>query len=209
MSIFDNAVTALFKPARSIGATPGTPNAINLQPFTSYVTFEEIHDDEVEITQHPVEQGASITDHAYARPAMLTVHFGFSNSSLGSLINSATQVYDAVTGNESTGTFNYAQDMYQQLLSIKNNLILLDIVTGKRKYTNMLIKSLRVSTDQKTEHALMVTAQFQQLLIATVTASLVPTSPNQANPQNTASPTNQGTVAPVATTPNTSTTSGQ
>jgi len=41
--------------------------------FIADVTVEEHAEDEVEITQIPVESGAAVTDHAYKRPARLTI----------------------------------------------------------------------------------------------------------------------------------------
>jgi len=55
----------------------------------AHATIEERHHDELEVTDHPVEQGAMINDHAYKRPAEVTLHLGWSNSppSPGGLIN--------------------------------------------------------------------------------------------------------------------------
>ncbi len=42
------------------------------------VIISEKHQDTLEITEHPVEIGAEIADHAYKRPAELTMEVGFS-----------------------------------------------------------------------------------------------------------------------------------
>ena len=55
-----------FLPNRSIG------------PFQAQVTIEEVCNDSLEITNHPVEQGASITDHAYVNPSSLNISALFS-----------------------------------------------------------------------------------------------------------------------------------
>ena len=34
------------------------------------VTIEEVHTDEIELTQHPVQQGAAITDHKFKKPVI-------------------------------------------------------------------------------------------------------------------------------------------
>lgn len=46
-------ITAIFRPHGNIG------------PITTHVTIEENHVDDLVITKHPVEQGATITDHAF------------------------------------------------------------------------------------------------------------------------------------------------
>ena len=46
------------------------------------ITIEEEGTDELTITEHPVEQGAAISDHAYKEPARLRIRAMCSNSSL-------------------------------------------------------------------------------------------------------------------------------
>lgn len=48
------------------------------------VTVLERHVDEMEITDHPVQQGATISDHAYKRPAEVMLEVSWSNSPQGS-----------------------------------------------------------------------------------------------------------------------------
>ena len=52
MSLFEPPIPATIVPRRSIG------------PFNATLTIEEVASDDLEITQHPVQQGAAITDHA-------------------------------------------------------------------------------------------------------------------------------------------------
>lgn len=44
------------------------------------VTVEERHQDDLEITDHPIEQGAVISDHAFKRPVEVTIECAWSNS---------------------------------------------------------------------------------------------------------------------------------
>src|SRR4051812_36617629 len=46
-----------------------------------YVAILEDHHDELEITSHPVEQGATVSDHAYKLPSSLTMQLGWTTSS--------------------------------------------------------------------------------------------------------------------------------
>lgn len=72
----------------------------SIGPLQAQVTIEEKHEDVLEITEHPIEQGASISDHAFKRPVTCTLRVGWSNSptaasgllgSLSALLNSAIQ----------------------------------------------------------------------------------------------------------------------
>lgn len=56
------------KPARKIGS------------IVANVTIDERHEDRLVITQHPVEQGAQISDHAYKMPASVVLRVAWSNS---------------------------------------------------------------------------------------------------------------------------------
>ena len=67
---------------RSRGITPEEGDAI-----IPDVVISETHDDDVTVTQHPVDTGAPIADHAFVQPAIVTCVFGWSDSSR--LINSA------------------------------------------------------------------------------------------------------------------------
>src|SRR5262245_24664411 len=96
----------------------------NIGGIVMNITIEEEGTDELEITEHPVEQGASISDHAYKRPAYLRVRAASSNSS-----------------RQAAGNPNYAQDVYNKLLALQSNGQVFTVVTGKRTYNNMLMRS--------------------------------------------------------------------
>ncbi len=127
--------------------------------ITMDVTVEESHTDELEITSHPVEQGASVTDNAYLRPSAVTVRAGASDSG-----------GDAVSG------ASRCVEIYEALLELQGKREPFDLYTGKRAYGNMLIKSLGVTTDRDTEKVLMVTAELRQVILASVQTVSVPRS---------------------------------
>lgn len=160
----------LVKPRRSIG------------PFVAQVTILEDHNDELEITEHPVEIGASITDYAFKRPAELTIECAWSNSpstagliegivgGVRATIDGVTQtVQSALTGNASS----QVRDIYNRLLELQASKIPFDVYTGKRFYRNMLIKSLRTRSDSSTENSLPVTATFRELIVVSTSTLLV------------------------------------
>ncbi len=156
--------TILLRQGRSIGGI--IPN----------VTIEEHHRDELAITDHPVERSAAITDHAFNMPAEVTMQCGWSSS--GALFGSLS--------------LNSPQDIYQQLLELQASRVPFDLVTGKRAYNNMLIKSLGVTTNASSENSLMVTCTMREvILVDTQETSLAPAAV-QANPSATAAIANAG-----------------
>jgi hypothetical protein len=156
--------TALFRQGRSIAGM--IPN----------VVVDETHSDDLTITNHPVEQGASITDHAFKNPAQVTVRYGFADSGLSFI-----------------GAGGEPRAVYEQLLQIQASRVPFDLVTGKRQYRNMLIQSLTTTTDQGTENVLVVTAVLKEIIIVnTETVTLGPAQVH-AMPEKTAPTENTGT----------------
>ncbi len=156
MSLLNPLTKAAVIPRRAIG------------PFTATVTVEEIASDDLEITQHPVQQGAAITDHAYVKPATLSIKIMFS---------------DADTPLAET---------YAKLLKLQASREPFDVVTGKRAYKNMLFKSLGQTNDAQTENILSISAELQEIFIVQVETTSVPPRRNQANPGKTGATENAG-----------------
>ncbi len=168
IAIAGNLETVLLRQGRNIAGI--IPN----------VTIEEHHSDEIEITQHPVEQGSPVADHAYKRPMRLLMSVGWSNSS--ALLNLVQGSGDI-------------KDIYQQLLSLQSSLQPFSISTGKRSYSNMLLRRISVNTNKESENALLAELEFEQvILVSTQTSTtLLPPVANQADPATTASTANTGT----------------
>ncbi len=203
--------TVLVRPSNR-GFTPQDPK---YRALVAQAVIEEHHTDEVEITQHPIEQNAPITDHAYERPAELVIKFVWSNSpsDAGSLISTAVSAAGIISGNNAAAqAFGIGQaaqaimsgnaagqinDLYAQLLQLKSDRVLCKIVTGKRVYTNMLFRMLSVITNMETENCLMVTAHCRQVIITTTQIVAVKNDPAvQANPGKTNPPLSRGTQQP-------------
>ncbi|MBP1034033.1 hypothetical protein J8631_00500 [Serratia fonticola] len=127
------------------------------------VVISEKHSDTLEITEHPVEIGAPVSDHAFKRPAEVTMELGFASG--GSLIDGidTTQIFNIDTG-LSLGTS--PADVYQELLSLQESRIPFDVITGKRTYKNMLIRAMEVTTDKTSENVLMCVLTLREVIIS-------------------------------------------
>jgi hypothetical protein len=166
------------------------------QPIIAQAVIEERHRDELTITDHPVEAGAPITDHAYKNPAEVIITCGWSNSpsNAGSLVSQAVGIGSAVLGRPAgalasiPATIKAAQSIlsgnsqdqikavYQQLLQLQSDRVPFDVFTGKRAYKQMLIRTLDVVTDETRENVLWVTAACRQVLIAETQTVSIPAS---------------------------------
>ena len=151
------------------------------------VTIEEKHDDEIEITEHPTDVGSPMHDHAYKVPPKLSMKLGWSESA-GRLNG---MVGDSILS-ETTGLIA----VYETLQLLQENYVRLIISTGKRLYTNMLIKSLSCTTDKATENVLMIDITFKKVFIVK-TAETTVLVENQKSPESTAQVKDGGTVQKV------------
>ncbi len=179
--------------ASDIGSILFGPNR-SIAGMIPDVTIREQGLDELEITQHPVETGASITDHAYKRPATLALEYGWSNSSLSLL-----SIQDLLAGSLPTLSLGNqrVRQIYEQLLALQISRQPFQVVTGKRLYQNMLLRSIGIMTDPTTENSLAVSAQCQEIIIVSTSSTTIAPMSQQATPASTAGVTNIGTVQPV------------
>lgn len=148
----------------------------NMAGFIADAVIEERHSDSLVITDHPVEQGATISDHAYKRPAELTLDYEWSAGG-------------------GQGSKQDLSTLYQQLLQLQVDRVLFDVVTGKRQYTNMLLETISVDTDFKKEFVLSVRAVCREVLIAKTQFATLSDSAVQLLPQSTGPVVGQGTVS--------------
>ncbi len=162
--------TATLIPKRSIGT------------IVANVTISEQHNDDLVITEHPVEQGAAITDHAYKQPAIVVIRAAWSNS-------------DPASGDDP----NYVNRVYADLLALQESRILFDVYTGKRAYNNMLLRGISVQTDRRTESSLVATLFCRQLVVVESVSVIVSTNPEvQEFPEETQPTIPSGQKQPVA-----------
>lgn len=159
-------------------------------------TLEEIHSDTVQLTEHPVEVGAAITDHAFVRPSEVVIRCGWSNSTFGSFLSAISSLF-----NGQMSASDYVSSVYSQLLSLQQSRIPFDVTTSKRQYSNMILTSLQVTTDAKTSAVLLVQATCRQVLLVETQATTLPSMSDQGNPASTASTEDAGVKQAQAASP--------
>lgn len=149
------------------------------------VVVRELYRDDLAITGHPVEQGSTISDHAFLLPVGLEMEAGFSNASAGDP--------------------NYIDRVYEELRQIQGIRQPFEIFTPRRMYQSMLLQGLNVTRDVNAGNcSLLCALVFRQVIIAATQTTNAPTttSPNpdpaqQKHPESTAGVTERGTVTPV------------
>lgn len=161
LSIIGPGQTLFFKPTRMVGFI--VPDC----------AVEERHTDRVQVTQHPVEYGAMISDHAIILPKEVSIRYAW---------------WDGAFPLE----FGHAQQVYDQLQSLQAAREPFDITTGKRIYSNMVLTDMEVTTDQHTENVLLVELHCQEVIIVTTSSTAPVAQSSQAQPEQTAGQVSQG-----------------
>jgi hypothetical protein len=160
-----------------------TPRAIS-GPFGIILpdcVVEETSRDDVQITDHPVEIGTVISDHAYKKPREITLRWSWSNSGY----------YET-----------RVQDVYQQLLAIQGPPpSLISLTTGKSSYVNMIIVSLGITTNSTSEYALQAVMVCREVIIVSTEATQITPASAQSDPQTTAAVAQRGVVQPLQQAP--------
>jgi hypothetical protein len=154
---------------RPMGAPPAPPR----------VWIEEQHRDQLAITEHPVEQGTTVSDHAFRRPSECTIRLGWAGESQLELIA-----------------------IYEGLMRLVTERVLFDLQTGKRKYTNMLAQQVAVTTDEKTEHVIMAMITCREVLMAKTSTTMVPADPSKSGEKTKTTPTEERGTSTTQSAPN-------
>lgn len=155
--------------------------------------IEENHTDELMITEHPVERGANITDHAYIKPAEVTLRWGWSNSApsnSGALFGLLPQF--------GASSEEHIKRIYDQLVELMQTRKTFEIQTGRRLYKSMLIQALSTGTDRTTEYSLIIIAKCRQVIIVETSTTQRQGSNNQPE---TAAPAPAGPATPTQAQP--------
>lgn len=176
----------------SLSNTGPSPLTVNRQALSVLYVFDNalnaIHEQNLTITQNPVQTQASISDHSYLMPAKLTITI---------LMSDSMQSY---VPSQFTGTQGRSVSAYQALIELQKSQELLQLQTRLRQYSNMLITSIRPEEDASTRYGLRCTVTFQEILIAGGTyAGISQSTKSSAAPQVTyQSPTGPGQTAAVS-----------
>jgi hypothetical protein len=67
-------------------------------------------------------------------------------------------------------------DIYASLLALQSALTPVTVTTLKRAYYNMMLKTLKVTTNKLTENVLSINCVFQEAIIVSVATTIVPAS---------------------------------
>lgn len=118
--------------------------------------FSTDHSASLTVTQHPVQSGSSVADHAFMEPDEVSIEIGM------------TDVAAIASGGASRSVNAYAQ--LRSIMELREPVTL---VTRLKVYRNMLITSMSAPEDYKTMHALRAAIYFQNINMVNVSTVTV------------------------------------
>lgn len=162
-------------------APGGTPGREESQETTYYfdAVIRANHFGEVRATEHPIQNSASITDHAYVLPARLALEIGMSDA------------MDRYSRGVYTSDKSKSVSAFVTFTKWKDDCAPMTVATRLKTYKNMLVESVRAEDDNRTRHGLRAVIYFRELMLGTVTTRTVSARPDQST-----SSTDEGTKQP-------------
>lgn len=124
--------------------------------FIFDAVFNTDHSANLTVTQHPVQSGASISDHAFMEPDEVNIEIGMTDVAAGASDGSSRSV-----------------NAYTQLRAIMELREPVTLITRLKTYSDMIVTSMSAPDDVKTMHALRASIYFQKINIVNVSTVTV------------------------------------
>jgi hypothetical protein len=138
----------------STSTSGGTPPIIYV--FDGVLQVD--HAQEVQLTAHPIQTGANISDHAYQKPARVVMDILMSDA------------MDSYTAGQWTGHQSKSVNAYQIMVALEKARTPVTLTCRLDTYQNMVITAIHTRDDNKTKHGLRASITFQEVFLAQVQA---------------------------------------
>jgi hypothetical protein len=160
-------------PSNASGGTAGTPTT-----FFFDAVLRADYDEEVMLTKHPVQNGASITDHSIALPPIIVLEAAFADT------------MDSYTPGQYSGQPTKTQSVYATFQNIKNLRLPCTLATRFSQYQTVVLTQMRASDSNVMNTKLVLYLRFEQVLLGTVTQT-------QSARPNATNSSPEGSISPL------------
>jgi len=160
-----------------------TPSGFTLEgavELQADLTITESHQRRAEVTSHPVESGATISDHIILPPETVQLD-GF--------------VTDATITEAETASLGRTQEIFDSLEQLWNETDVVTVVTGYKTYENMVIVDLSLPRDRPSSMRFSMTLQKLTVVETEMAQIAGGTTTANAADQDTADRASNGTEA--------------
>lgn len=128
--------------------------------FVFDAVFSADHAHNVTVTQHPVQSGAAVADHAFVNPVEVTMDIGFSDVNDVRYYFEAGQTYESTYGAATAGRSVSAYELFLEIMEAREPVTL---VTRLKTYDNMMITAISASDSAQTMFGLRASVSLQQI----------------------------------------------
>lgn len=192
------AMSIVFTAGAAAASATSRPRRVMLDSLEVDATLSEVVSSASELTQHPIETGATVSDHVIERPREYRMEGVITNAplSVSDRLDAGRIAWADLSSSSPAGTGNKVDGAYSLLEQMKASRDVVTIRTPLRIFTDMVMVSLQVTRDPKTGDALQFSAAFQQVRKAK-SVTVAPASIPRAAPTSQAGrlPT---TIAPAS-----------
>lgn len=135
--------------------------------------FSINHESNLTITEHPIQSGASISDHAYMEPQSVTFEIGMSDV-MKDIPSTAIKSFSGVESSRSANA-------YKILRQLQKDRIAINAITRLGTYNNMLIETISAPDDNKTLYGLKATVTLKEIFVVNVTTVKISKRPHNTD----------------------------
>jgi len=140
---------------------------LSLNTLTGIVvdaTVSEEHVSTADLTENPVEDGAKVTDHVQLKPSQLTIEGVISDTPLGyAVIGNIQNLVRSVA--TLFGRSSRSTDAFNNLRKLQESRKPFTVITGLKRYTNMIMTDLSVPRTATTGGAIHFRAVMKEIRI--------------------------------------------
>jgi len=169
-------------PTMGTGSVPISQNNVTSFVVKTYF-FDAVirlhHEQRLHATEHPIQNGAMISDHAYILPARVSLEVEISDA------------MDSFVSGQYGGQASKSVAAYQTFKKLRDLRIPLSLTTKLDNYDGMLIEELISDEDARTQFSWKGRLVMRQIFMATVSSQPLSARPNQSVETNPGASTPQ------------------
>lgn len=132
--------------------------------------FSTEHNSNLAITEHQIQTGADISDHAYKMADTLTFDIGMSDVM-------QKETFKNISGSRSVNAYN-------ELLRLQADRLPLTVGTRLKTYKNMMVETVSTTDDSSTTYGLRATITLKEIFVVNVATVKVSERPQVTESTN-------------------------
>lgn len=134
--------------------------------------FSTNYTNRLNITEHPVQVGANISDHAFEEATVLTFEIGMSD------------VMESYVEGQFGGNDSRSVDAYLKIRELQAQKLPLTVSTKFGIYNNMMVETISADDNSATTHALKATVVLKEIFVSEVTTVKISERPQKSSSTN-------------------------